>query len=311
MDFNWVEGVTTVKEIIRAIASDLTLASQNKWILEYPSDINAIDNMAILSTQTSFGITNYIKINRPTDVLNYMLITIGDKLNTESTDIDEERSSIPARFAWYKQSSDVELFEWGSVQYWLSFCADYANIILQGDPSLDIAPYDNYLISYAYIGALESFEGADMDDKYNFGITVSSDVFYSDKNFPEKYGKRTATCVTDVGMLGTRTGTPFQAHLPKFSTSWEFTDKNFISSSQWTHKYHMSDIIIYHAYDRERGKLQNVLIGDRSAIFHLDTLIIDKGKDTEKQYVMFNINAPYSILNNGPNVLYGVAVRKR
>lgn len=156
----------------------------------------------------------------------------------------------------------------------------------------------------------ESFEGADADDKYNFGLTVSSDVFFDEASMPDKYGKRTATCITDVGMLGTRTGTPLQAHLPKFSTNWEFADKNFITSSQWTHKYHMSDIIIFHAYDRERGKLQNVLIGDRSAIFHLDTLVIDKGKPEEKQYVMFNINAPYSILNNGPNVLYGIALRK-
>ena len=77
------------------------------------------------------------------------------------------------------------------------------------------------------------------------------------------------------------------------------------------HKYHMSDIIIYHAYDRERGKLQNALIGDRSAIFHLDLLVIDKGKPEKKQYVMFNINAPYSILNNSANSLYGIALRKK
>lgn len=319
MAFNWVEGVTTVKEIVKAIATDLTIATNNKWLLAYPASIDNITDTVILKTITSFNLTVYLKLNKPQDVLNYMLVTIGNKLNGTNDDIDTERCNTPARFAWYINSEKVLLFDWMPVQYWLSFCEDFINIVVQGDPSIDIAPYDNYLISYAYIGALESFEGADNDSQYNFGLTVSSDIFFDDESnkdnenyrpLPDKYGKRTATCVTDIGMLGTRTGTPFQAHLPKLSTNWEYMDRNFITSSQWTHKYHMSDIVITHAYDRERGKLQNVLIGDRSAIFHLDILIIDKGKETQKEYMMFNINAPYSILNNGPNVLYGLAIRK-
>jgi hypothetical protein len=307
-EFNWVEGTTTVKEIVKALATDLTLAATNKWSLAYPESVDMIADTAIIKTTTSFGLIAFLKIYRPAGVLNHVLMTLGNKMNEAGTDIDAERANEPVRFAWYRESTEVDLFQWTAVQYWLSFSADFINVVLQGDPSLDIVPYKNYLISYAYIGALESFEGADADKTYNFGITCSSDILPTE--YSTKYGMRTASCITDIGMLGTRTGTPFQAHLPKFSTSWEYTDKNFITSSQWTHKHHMSDIIIYHAYDRERGKLRNVLIGDRSAIFHLDVLVIDKGTETEKQYVMFNINAAYSILNNGPNVLYGIAVRK-
>jgi hypothetical protein len=310
MKFNWVEGTTTVKEIVRALATDLTLATANKWSLVYPSSLSSIDSRAVIKTVTSKGQDFFVELERPVGVLSYIKITLGIKYDPTSDGIDAEIRSESARYAWYRESNEVEIFEWTAVQYWLSFTEDFINMVVQGDPSLDVEPYRNYLISYAYVGALESFEGADEDDKYNFGLTVSSDVFPGFTEDSEKYGKRTATCVTDIGMIGTRTGTPFQAHLPKFSTAWEFSDRNFIAPSQWTHKYHMSDIIVWHAYDRERGKLQNVLIGDRSAIFHLDTLVIDRGLATEKQYVMFNINAPYGILNNGPNVLYGIALRK-
>lgn len=311
MDFKWVEGVTTIKNVVRSIAIDLVETSPDDWELAYPQKIDDISDIAIISAVTSFNLRVYVKLEKPEGVLNYMLVTLGRKMNETLDDIDTERSSEPARFAWYKETKEIELFEWASIQYWMSFSRDFVNIIVQGDPSLDIAPYNNYLISYAYFGSLDGFEGADKDSQHNFGLTVSSDVFPKEENMSEKFGKRTATCITDIGMLGTRTGTPFQAHLPKFSTVWEYADKNFITSSQWTHKYHMSDIIVFHAYDRERGKLKNVLIGDRSAIFHLDMLVIDKDTPQEKQYVMFNINAPYSILNNGANVLYGIAIRRR
>lgn len=307
-DFNWVEGTTTVAQIVKSLAIDLTTAAEHNWSCKNPANVGGITNKVILETETSFGSKFYLKIERPEGVLNYVLLTLGNKYNTETEDIDEAVSNEPARFAWYRLTTEVELFEWAGIQYWLSFSEDFINVVLQGDPSLDVAPYKNYLISYGYIGSLESFDGGDSDTTHNFGITVSSDVFPEETS--SKYGVRTASCITDVGMIGTRTGTPFQAHLPKFSTSWEYADRNFISSSQWTHKYHMSDIILLHAYDRERGKLKNVLIGDRSAIFHLDVLVIDKGLETQKEYVMFNINAPYSILNNGPNVLYGIAIRK-
>lgn len=307
--FNFSQGTTTVAEVVKAIAIDLTLASSNKWDIEFPTSVGSINDVAILSTNTTFGRRFFLKIERPTGSLNHVLLTIGSSINSARDDL-EGFTNEPARFAWYRLTNEVALFEWTPIQYWMCFSEDYINIILQGDPSLDIEPYDRFLISYAYIGALESFEGADSDTEHNFGLTVSSDIFFEDNEFPEQYGARTATCVTDIGMVGTRSGTPFQAHLTKWSTNWEFADRNFISSSRWTHKYHMSDIVVFHAHDRERGKLQNVLVGDRSAIFHLDTLVVDRGTPQEKQYLMFNLNSPYSILNNGPNVLHGIAIRR-
>ncbi len=310
-DFKWAQGTSIIQYIVKDIAETLTetVTEFEPWKLEYPVS-GDIQQLAIISNTTKQGAHVYIKLEKPDNVMNYMLITVGTKLNEQGNDIDDEISSIPARYAWYRDSEDVKLFNWVPIQYWISYSNDFINIVVQGDPSIDIHPYKNYLISWAYMGALESFENSDRDDYHNFGITVGADKFFEPDEMPDKYGNRTATGVTDIAMLGTRSNTPFQAHQPKFSTINEFADKHYITSSAWTHKYHMSEIIITHAYDRERGKLQNVLIGDRSAIFHLDTLVIDKGKPEEKQYVMFNINSPYSMLNNGANTLYGIAIRK-
>ena len=200
MAFNWSEGRTTVREFVRAVVADITMASANRFLLHYPTNISGIQDMAILRTTTTHNHTFYIKIERPENVLNYVLITVGTKYDPATQNLDPEIASVPARFAWYRISPVVPIFDWTSVQYWMSYSEDFLNIVVQGDPSLDVHPYKNYLISYAYIGALESFEGADADDMYNFGLTVSSDDFWPDVDIAEaeKYGKRTATGVTDI-----------------------------------------------------------------------------------------------------------------
>lgn len=313
-NFCWVEGYSKAVNIVKSLATALTTSKDDcNWILEYPETLESITNIAILKTITSFGLEAYTKFEIPEGVFNYVTVTIGKSIITGEDnikDIETEQSSEPANFAWYKTDSTIELFEWIPVQYWISFNKDFANIVLQGDPSIDAEPYSNYLISYAYIGAVESFENSEIDTEGNFGLTVSSDVL---PEVSKKYGEKTANCITDIGMFETRMGALFQSHLIKFSTGWEYSDKLFIGASQWTNKHHMSEIILTHSYDRERGKLQNVLIGNREAINHLDILAEDVQVSEEtktNKYVMFNINAPFSILNNTPNVLYGVALRK-
>lgn len=310
MSFNYVEGVTTVKDIVKALAIDLTIATQNNWTLKVPNTTGEITDSCILETTTTFNKKFYLKITKPEDSLNHIMLQIGNKFDDGTKDLEAGKHSTTARFSWYRDIKELYLGEWLPVQYWLSFSEDFINIILQGDPSPDVPPYENYLISYAYIGALIGYEGADEDTDYNFALTTSSDKFLEDGEYPKEFGNRTGSGITDIIMVGTRTGTPYQAHYPSFHTTNPSMDKNFIGSSNWTHKYHMSELVVTHAYDRERGKLQNMLVGDRSAIYHLDELIQDKGLDTEKTYKMFNINAPYNFLNNGPNVLYGIAIRK-
>lgn len=313
-NFCWAEGHCSVTNIIKQLTTVLTTCKDEcKWSLEYPSALSNITDTAILKTSISDK-DAFVKFQRPTDVLNYMFVTIGKAIVTNENntkDLEPTMSSEPARFAWYKTDSNFELFDWTAIQYWLSFGKDFINIVLQGDPSIDTEPYNNYLISYGYIGAVESFENSQEDIAGNFGLTVSSDVLPTDS---EKYGDKTANGVTDMSMFETRLNAPFQSHFIKFSTEWAFTEKHFIEASHWTNKHHMSEIILWHPYDRERGKFKNVLIGDRSAINHSDILMEEvqqqDGTKLTKKYIMLNINAPYSILNNSPNVMYGIALRK-
>lgn len=307
--FNYVEGVTTIKEIVKALATELTTSVNYAWTLKSPADLSSITNSCILEITNTADKQFYLKMERPEDSLNHIMVQIGDKYDETTEDLVEKRKSVPARFAWYKETTDLYIGDWVPVQYFLSFGSDFANIILQGDPSPDIPPYDNYLISYGYVGALESYEGADDDTTYNFGLTVGSDIF-DNSSFPKDYGHRTATGVTDISMAGTRTAMPYQAHYVAFHTINPFMDKHFITSSAYTHKHHMSEVVVVHAIDRERGKMKNLLVGDRSAVFHGDELIMDKGLPTEKIYKVFAINTPYGFLNNGPNVMYLTAIRK-
>lgn len=307
--FNYVEGVTTIKEIVKALATELTTSVNYAWKLKSPADLSSIVDRCILEITNPADKQFYLRIERPEGSLNHIMMQIGDKYDDTLDELVEGRRSEPAQYAWYKETTDLYIGDWVPVQYYLSFGSDSANIILQGDASPDVEPYNNYLISYAYVGALDSYEGADDDTTYNFGLTVGSDVF-DNAAYPKTYGHRTATGVTDIAMVGTRTAMPYQAHYPAYHTINPFMDKHFNSASAYTHKHHMSEVVVVHGIDRERGKMKNLLVGDRSATFHGDELIMDKGLPTERIYKVFNINAPYCFLNNGPNVLYLIAIRK-
>lgn len=319
----WVEGATTVKEFVKSIASILTTdAGTAKWKLEYPASVGDVKDKCILSTKPFTDLTQpdekefYLKIERPEEgvpkkaSLNHVLLTIGDKLNVGKDDLDENKSGVPARLAWYRDAKDVEglLYDdWLPIRYWLNIDHKTINLVVQGEPSVDVAPYRNYLFSWAYIGALESYEGGDRDVDGNFCLTVGSDIV------PEttgKFGLNTGTGVLDIMMAYSRAGAPYQAHMPKFKTDNPYGDKYFIGASEWTHKYHFDEIGVVHKYDRERGKLRNVLIGDRSAIYHNDELIYKKGTPEEEVYRAFQVNSPYWMVEESANPLYGIILKK-
>lgn len=302
----WIEGVTKAKEFVKAFMTEIS--SVEGITVVYPTG-GEIVNKAIAKIVTSFGKTFYLMVEKGEDTYNHVMCQIGTNLNETGDDFADGKCSEKARFAWYIENPNLFIGDWLPVQYWMKVEKDSINVVVQGDPTTDQAPYNNYLISYGYFGTVDGYEGADADTDYNFAMTVSSDIAV--KNYSTKFGLNTGTGVTDIVMVGTRTGAPYQRHNPAFHTANPFMDKNFISSSAWTHKYHASDITVVHAYDRERGKLKNVLAMDKSAVFHQDELVMDKGKETEKTYKFFNINAPYSLFENSANVLYGLALRKK
>lgn len=262
-----------------------------------------------------------IVIRGQMDNRNHIYMTIGSEIeevtrnitvnkvttSIQVKDLVEETCSVPSRLSWYKTLGS-NIGDWLPVQYWINVTKDAINIVLRGDPSADKYPYDNYLTSYAYIGEVKPMEdSASTDDVYNFGINTSSEII---PPFTKKFGDRTATGVTDLCMIANKIGMPMQPHYPGFYTTHSFMDKCNTEGSRWNHKKHQfSDITLVHPIDMERGKMINVLIGDASAIYDMDKLVYKKDTEDEENYKKFKITAPYNLLNNSANNLYGVAIR--
>lgn len=252
---------------------------------------------------------NHIYITIGPDMEDTTRIEIIDDVPTEvpAKDLVEETCGVPARFAWYKDINS-EIGDWLPLQYWINVTQDAINMVLRGDPSADNYPYNNYLTSYAYIGAIKPIEdSASTDDEYNFGVTTSSDV---QPTFTAKFGERTATGITDLCMIANKIGMPMQPHYPGYYTTHPFMDKCNTEGSRWNHKKHQfSDITLVHPVDMERGKMINVLVGDSSAIYDMDKLVYKKDTVDEENYKKFKITAPYCFLNNSANNLYCIAIR--
>lgn len=326
------------------------------WELQHPSTVQEIgettNNIVLKSTVDVSPSRNWTKTkdyywelayyDKDLETESYktgIKSRFGSTLNdADETTLDDELSSEWTKWSWYREEGFEEglIFEdWLPVRYWMNFTKEFANIVLQGDPSPDIHPYKNYIISYGYVGMLKPYDNAKTEDlDNNFAMTMSSDTIpQAEDEYATTWGLRTGTGVTDIIMERTGSNIPYQAHYPSFHASPEFMDKHFIHVSEFTGSHHFSEVTVTHAYERERGKLQGMLIGDRSSIFHLDELISNKDtfdnrgalvggenefknqcglpfKSQEKKWIMFNINAPYWFANNSPNVFYGVALRK-
>lgn len=329
LELRWIEGVTTVREFVKSLTTTITLGEDSShWKLVYPSKISEVTNKSIVSTKPfsldSEGQTTgkdtefYLMIERPAIgeedeegfVLNYVELTIGDKLNESKDGFVEEHYGESTRYAWYRDFKDIEgLYygEWLPIKYFMNIDIRTINLVIQGDPSIDVRPYHNALFAWANIGAIESYEGGDEDIRGNFGLTVGSDVA---PKRSMRFGANTGTGVLDVIMAYSRAGAPYQAHDIKFKADNPYKDKYFIGPSEWTHKFHFDEITVIHKYDRERGKLRNVLIGDRSALENNAELIYMKGTDEETVYKSYQTSAPYTAIEESANPLYGVILRK-
>ena len=250
------------------------------------------------------GTENYVDLSDPTQRENaWPADAEGDKVN----------DSEFARYSWFMSNTTSTIKSWLPVQYWVSVTEDSISMIVSGDAS---ASFQDRLISFAYFGKIKPFTdpcsgtevaGQLSDPTGNFGMCVSSDIA---PTYSDRYSDKTGTGVVDIVMLKTASGFPMQAHNVAFTTPDEFVDKSLEGPSAWTRKYHMSPAYVFHGFDGYRGEIDTALVTDRSAIVHLDDMVVDKGKATQKIYKAFMVNAPYSIFNTSPNVLYAVAILK-
>ncbi|MHB9924562.1 hypothetical protein [Clostridium botulinum] len=324
--FYYNEGSTNVKNIIKTLVTETCANATDayKWTLVYPVKSEDITNFALIKATTTFGKEFHVRFFREKDCITHMEMAIGNetvKVNkeiidkstgelkkVEVTDLNEETCNTACRLSWYKKPMKG-VKDWLPIQYWLNVTKDVVNIVLRGDPSPDVYPYTNYLTGYAYLGSLSKIEEDSDDDKeYNFGITTSSNI---EPVFEKKFGDRTATGITDVCMIANKIGMPMQPHVPAFYTTHEFMDKcNVDGGSRWNNKkYQFSDITLVHPVEMERGKMQNILVGDGYGVFDADRLVLKRNTEKEENYKKFKITAPYNFLNNSANNNYCIAIR--
>lgn len=287
---------------------------------------DAIPDTTLLANYRSSRVISQEEMSQIMSILlkintnNSLMWQIGDEIDSEvKIDFKEGHCSIPARMGWYK-TLHSNLTNYTGCDYLITINKTSLNLIVRGDPSVDISPYENYLTSYAYVGKLDPInEDSDKDFETNWGMTVTSDVspsFITDTSTMnitaenETYGFRTGTGVTDVVMMATTLGVPYQAHNVEFKTINPSMDRQNIDGSRWNQKKREFDTItVVHTFDMQRGNLQNVLIGDGDSIFDGDRLIyVKKGQDPE-MYMKFKITAPYNFINNSPNVDYVLCIR--
>ena len=326
---------------------DIVVTAVFKWDLVYPSSVFSFEEgqkRMLIKTLVDISQTK----NRSTFNEYFLEFMFDDDVALGTTGVNvrfgtaisqgaaptllEDKSSSWSRLAWYKSKSQAELNLKSdmSVMFFMNYTCEYLNLVIQGSAAYD-KDYTNYIIAPLMFGVLEKYEGAIYtEDTYNTYFTVGGDIISDPKS---KWGDNTATGVTDISVDGTISRVPYQAHYPSFHTTPEFMKKHYVNVSTETAAEQVSEVIIYHPVEKARGKIQGVLVGDRSTIEHLGTLIESRdqfdlsgallnedktlrndcggpNKSKQKTYIQINTNAPYSLFNNSPNAFFGMCIRK-
>ncbi|URZ09240.1 hypothetical protein [Clostridium felsineum] len=233
-----------------------------------------------LGPLTSFkGIT--IESGKYFDTMGSFTIELS-KDGSNTTTILKKGESFTISFSSDKTSADIEL---------LTTPNDGENVVLK---------YDYYIEKYSYI------QGIVRDGFGNIVETI----------YPDKWGKNTATGVTDISMFFTRSKAYFQKHSLMFTTTEEFMSKSLYGKSSYTDEYYADRLKITHGNDGPRGMLYDCLAIDTSSLYAFDELIVNRdfGKDTtkpEETYIFFPVTAPFSPFSTSPNANYGFAIKKQ
>lgn len=337
--------------LLMSLAKDVIASGIQNWALHYPTNASDIKNLFVLKHSLVEGAltrTVYIEFYRPIFVEGlaadkatvvagtdpnyyYMDVRYGTGYTSPiDTDKDtdgnfttpgtwaEDQGSVRSRFSWFRTDTESNVKKWLPVQYWMSLTEKRLIVVLAGDASANKL---DRLLSFGYFGEIKPFLNDKGSDIANFAVSVGSDIppdevlTIEERN---RFSDKTGTGVTDISMLRTYTGFPFQSHMAAFTTPDEFADKKLEGPSAYTGKYHMSPVYVFHGFDGYRGQLDGVIATDRSTVVNLDDLIhkfnattnTEVDPDTQDIYKTFLINSPYSLLNNATNVIYGLAVLK-
>lgn len=307
--------------------------AQDTSVIVLPSSV-VHGTVLIVDLEIDLGYTNrilgkndgyYLNFDQPkyigtgTDDPNYYFINWrhGDTYDESSTSTEEGwkggykfLQNLP-EWSWYKypapsiDTSTGNDWGWLPIEYYLTIDRNSAVGILMGDVGISV---DDYMSSPAYFGSLEQIEGAlHTDTKGNF-------AGFSGNNLPpiltKQYGDYTGTGITDVLMISTKSGRPYQGHKLGLFGMYEFKEQTFNGLSAHTNKYSMTEIIVADVNENERGKLRNCLAGSRVGKEH-GVELVDKRYDAEEEqsYIFLNTNSFYTPFNTSNDVLIGFAIK--
>lgn len=255
----------------------------------------------------------YVKIEKPEkrngNKPNNHFITwvIGENYNTLTNEFPVDHYSETGKINWFKETENSDLIakEWLPIEYWISFDKNAIVGVLMGDVGLSVS---DWLSSPFYFGSLKQIDGAlETDLRGNFGGFGGS---YTEPVLSKRYGDYTGTGMTDVIMVATKTGRPYQAHKVQIFTGYEFREKTFNGQSLHTGKHAVSEIVLADVHENDRGILRHCLAVPRVAKEHGTELIYNRYVSGEEEtYIFLNINAPYTPFNTSPDVLIGIAIR--
>jgi hypothetical protein len=254
----------------------------------------------------------YVQLELPTtnNPYNYLSWKIS-----ESAPVAGELTGVvspTAKLYWYNlpKSGEAALHDWLPIEYWVTFDKSSAVGVLMGDPGYipgTVGSDERFVSSPFYFGMVDQIEGAlETDSRGNFGGFSGSITAPVDVN---TYGENTANGMTDMTMVSTKSGRPFNSHKFNMFTGHEFREETFNSQSAHTGKHAVSDIVISDVHENDRGILRHCLAVPTVGKDHGMELVYKRYIFGEEQtYVFLKINADYTPINTSGNVLIGIAI---
>lgn len=248
----------------------------------------------------------YVEMTLDVDADKYFQANwkIGENYDHATQVFPVDHYSTVGVLSWFRPGTENEKY-WLPIEFWLSFDNNAVSGVIMGDPGMSL---DKWVSSPFYFGMVEQLDGAlESDTKGNFGGYSGSTI---EPVHSTMYSDFTGNGVTDITMVSTKTGRPYQSHKVQLFGGYEFREKTFNGQSLHTGKHGVSDIVVADLNENERGNLFHCLAVPRVGKEHGVELIYKRYESgEEKTYVFLNINAPYTPFNTGNDVLIGIALR--
>lgn len=293
--------------------------------------------------------TYYLELTRPASITydddptrdgqrNYYYLTwkIGSKFDIDAVYGDDETPGVSeppwldyqmkqeTKLSWFKTSATY-VQEWLPIEYWVNITDENITGVIMGDPGISAT---DYISSPFYFGRLEQIEGAlETDDKGNFAGFSGSEQNPQVRNSKsdnadaasgltgqlerlKMYGDYTGTGTTDIILVSSKGGIPFQGNKVGLFGMYEFKEQTFNGQSAFTNKHAVTDIVVANVNENERGILANCIGVPKNGKEHGVELVADRYiSEKEQTYIFLHINAPYTPFNTGNDVLIGFAIR--